>query len=122
MMVLLIILLRFVKKIKDSRIQIITTKNQGLSLSRNVGLDHATGKYLFFVDADDYIEKDTIEYLYGLLKKNHVKMATCNYLYIYNYDFSYTNKKEEIVLKDSLQMILEILLYTLVEVVLFGIN
>ena len=41
---------------KDSRIKIIQhDKNKGLSAARNTGLEHAVGKYVLFVDSDDYL-------------------------------------------------------------------
>ena len=40
---------------KDSRIKIITQANRGLSAARNVGMDAASGKYIYFLDSDDYI-------------------------------------------------------------------
>ena len=40
---------------QDKRIQLFTQKNSGVSVSRNRGIDAATGTYLNFVDADDYI-------------------------------------------------------------------
>ena len=52
----------------DDRIKIITTPNQGLGLSRNTGIENANGEYLYFVDADDFIEPDAVEYLYKLIK------------------------------------------------------
>ncbi|MFV0379763.1 MAG: CDP-glycerol glycerophosphotransferase family protein [Anaerorhabdus sp.] len=53
-----------VESYKDKRIRHITTKNQGLSLTRNRGLIESSGKYLMFVDGDDTIEKNAIETLY----------------------------------------------------------
>lgn len=44
---------------KDDRIIIIEQKNQGLSSARNMGMAYVHGKYLMFVDSDDWIEKDT---------------------------------------------------------------
>ena len=55
----LIILQEYAKK--DGRIKVITKENEGVSLSRNVGISKAEGKYLLFVDADDWIEEDTCE-------------------------------------------------------------
>ena len=52
--------LEICKKYKDERIKIITTENQGLSFSRNVGIDNAGGEYLYFVDADDFIREISI--------------------------------------------------------------
>lgn len=45
----------------DERIRVIHKKNGGLSDARNAGLEIAAGKYVIFVDADDYIEKNTCE-------------------------------------------------------------
>ena len=73
------------KKYKDKRIRIISGKNIGISLSRNIGLDNARGDYLFFVDSDDYIEKDTIKYLYDNIKKYNLDMTTCKSVDVYDY-------------------------------------
>ena len=101
--------LSIIKKYKDKRIKIITTKNQGLSLSRNTGIDNAKGEYLYFVDADDFIEPDTIEYLYNLSKKYNSSLTTCKSLTIFDYDYEIKNDIEKVVVLDSknyLKMIL----------------
>lgn len=46
---------------KDSRIKILTQKNQGAAVARNLGLSVAKGKYVIFLDSDDYFEPDLIE-------------------------------------------------------------
>lgn len=46
---------------KDSRIKVIDKPNGGLSSSRNVGLDNATGDYITFLDSDDWLESSTYE-------------------------------------------------------------
>lgn len=48
---------------KDSRINVIHKINEGLGLTRNCGLGLANGKYVYFLDSDDYIKNDEIEYL-----------------------------------------------------------
>ena len=48
----------------DNRIKIISQSNKGLGASRNIGLTKATGKYVYFIDSDDYINLDTLEKLY----------------------------------------------------------
>ncbi len=53
---------------KDSRIVVVHKENGGLSDARNTGIDIAKGKYLTFVDSDDYLALDCIECLYQNLQ------------------------------------------------------
>lgn len=46
---------------EDYRIQVYNQENRGLSASRNAGIDFANGKYLYFMDSDDYLEPETLE-------------------------------------------------------------
>lgn len=46
---------------KDTRIKVIHQKNAGVSVARNRGLDAATGEFLTFVDADDWVEPESYE-------------------------------------------------------------
>ncbi len=46
---------------RDSRIQIFSQENEGLSEARNTGLYEATGEYVYLLDSDDYIAKDMVE-------------------------------------------------------------
>lgn len=48
---------------KDSRILLIQQENAGAGAARNTGLYHATGDYVLFIDADDFLELDAIEKL-----------------------------------------------------------
>ena len=45
----------------DSRIQVISQQNAGLSTARNTGIQKSTGAYLMFVDADDWLEADAVQ-------------------------------------------------------------
>ena len=49
---------------KDHRIKIFSTKNLGQGHARNLGLNEASGRYISFIDADDWIELNTLELLY----------------------------------------------------------
>lgn len=51
----------------DRRVKVIHKKNGGLSDARNVGIEHATGEFLSFVDSDDYLSTECINTLYNLL-------------------------------------------------------
>ena len=54
---------------KDSRIKVIHQKNKGLCGARNSGQKVALGKYIMFVDGDDYIENDSLEKMYEMTKQ-----------------------------------------------------
>lgn len=54
-----------VQKIGDERIRLLTQKNRGVSQARNNGIKNATGKYIAFVDADDYIYPDIYEEVFA---------------------------------------------------------
>ena len=47
----------------DDRIEVYSQANQGQSMARNLGLEHAKGAYISFVDADDYIDTDFYSYM-----------------------------------------------------------
>ncbi len=65
------------KKI-DKRIRVYTKKNGGLSDARNYGIARAIGKYICFIDSDDWIDDDYIEFLYSNLIKNKCDISICN--------------------------------------------
>ncbi|MDR2067658.1 MAG: glycosyltransferase [Holosporaceae bacterium] len=62
---------------KDSRITVLHQENLGQGAARNVGMNAASGEYLGFVDADDWIELDYFEKLYLAAKKHRAEIACC---------------------------------------------
>lgn len=64
-------------KEKDERIIVIHKQNGGLSSARNEGIKIATGKYLTFIDSDDYITNDMIEELYLSLTNTNSDVSIC---------------------------------------------
>ncbi len=69
--------------INDSRIKVIHKLNGGLSDARNSGIDIASGKYITFIDSDDYVTKDYIEVLYNALKADMTDLAISSHKVIY---------------------------------------
>lgn len=59
----------------DKRIYVKHKSNEGVSAARNDGISVATGEYICFVDGDDYIEQDYVEYLIMLIKKFNTSIA-----------------------------------------------
>lgn len=70
-------------KMRDDRIKVINKKNGGVSSSRNIGLKHATGKYLTFIDSDDYVDKRMIEIMLKILKEKNADIVICNTRNVY---------------------------------------
>lgn len=66
--------------LEGMRYQIIHKKNAGLPQARMTGLEHATAEYIFFLDADDWIEPDTLQTLYDLIVKEQADIVCCNIL------------------------------------------
>lgn len=61
---------------KDKRIKVIHKKNGGLSDARNVGVQVSSGKYICFIDSDDWISEDFVEVLANALN-NGASIAEC---------------------------------------------
>ena len=64
---------------KDSRIKVIHKSNGGLSDARNEGLTKATGKYLLFVDSDDWISLNMVSDLVKIMDKENADMGICQF-------------------------------------------
>lgn len=60
---------------KDSRIIIINQENSGVSKARNEGIKTASGKYICFVDSDDWVEKDYCSILHQTLVENNADIS-----------------------------------------------
>lgn len=86
---------------KDSRIKVIHKENEGVSSARNLGLEIISGKYLTFVDPDDYIEKEMIEKLYEWIKKYEADISICGVIdNDENYNILRKTKGKDIILLD----------------------
>ena len=63
---------------RDLRIKVISQENGGSGSARNNGLKNAQGKYIQFLDGDDYFELEMLEKLYSLAEKHNAEIAVCS--------------------------------------------
>lgn len=64
---------------KDNHFKLISQENQGQGIARNKGIDIATGKYLLFVEPDDWIEANTLELIYKRAEKCQANVLQFDY-------------------------------------------
>lgn len=57
---------------KDSRFKVLHKENEGVSAARNVGIDHAEGDFITFVDSDDYLSSEYLQDLYNHKEYDYV--------------------------------------------------
>ena len=68
---------------RDQRIRVIHKQNGGLSSARNEGVVHAKGKFLMFIDSDDYIAPNMCEVLYKHAIDNSCDLVECGVNKVY---------------------------------------
>lgn len=71
---------------KDERIKVVTQPNSGAGAARNKGMSMATGKYLSFLDSDDFFEKDMLKLAYDKAEEDKADFV------VFNSDQYYTEK------------------------------
>ena len=67
---------------EDVRIILLEQNNQGVAAARNLGVKKSTGKYITFVDGDDYLKNDYIEKMYDLAEKESLDMVISGLTYV----------------------------------------
>lgn len=60
---------------KDERVRVIHKRNGGVSSARNIGMEAATGRYIEFVDADDWVDERLFETQLRVLREQHAQIA-----------------------------------------------
>lgn len=103
---------RVIPYLADKRINYIEQENKGLSGARNTGLKNATGKYIVFVDSDDYIEKNMLKEIVFLMNTHNLDLVRFNAdsfvdglnetLKEGNYDFSHRLEENKLYKEESL--------------------
>lgn len=80
----------------DSRIKIFHKKNEGVSATRNFGIENSTGKFITFIDSDDFINKDMLEVLYNNLKNNDADISIGKVVDTFDENYIFKENNEEI--------------------------
>ena len=81
-------------KYKFKILLIRNKKNYGVSKTRNIGIRKSTGKYLSFIDTDDYWEKNKLKIEYNFVKKYQLNFTYCNHITKNKKKFIIENCKE----------------------------
>ena len=92
---------------RDVRIKVLHCENGGLSVARNRGIKASTGKYLTFIDSDDIVAENMIEYLENLLVTYDAKLAICDAQHCYQGKKYQFEQNEEIIDFDREEAICE---------------
>lgn len=79
----------------DSRIIVINKKNGGLSSARNIGIKKAVGKYIAFVDSDDFINETMFEELYKYAEETKSDVVASKVLLFNNKTLEITKRKSK---------------------------
>lgn len=90
---------------RDSRIKVIHQENKGASIARNVGIKESTGKFLMFLDSDDWLDLNTCVVTYDTAIKNSADVVL--WPYIRAFDGKYRKKNifnESIIIFDELKV------------------
>ena len=69
---------KYVKE--DIRVSVIDLGDEGVSYCRNLGIEKANGKYIMFVDSDDWIDSNMIEAMYKKAEENKLDLVMCSYI------------------------------------------
>ena len=67
----------------DNRVSVYHKKNEGVSKTRNYGIEKAKGQYLQFIDSDDYIERNMLDNMVKQIEKNDSDLCICGFEYSY---------------------------------------
>ena len=68
----------------DNRVIVISVENSGVSAARNCGIENCSGEYIVFVDGDDYLASDFVEYMMSLINRTNAEFCLSRNCYTQN--------------------------------------
>ena len=78
----------------DKRIHVIHQKNTGAAAAKNAGLQVASGRYLSFVDSDDFLEPDAYSHMIQIIQEQKADVVQCSYREVFkNYTVEHSLEK-----------------------------
>lgn len=87
----------FSKNLKISNISVYSKVNGGLSDARNFGIPLTKGKYIYFVDSDDYIASNVLKQLINYMDANQLNIVTFDYINTVNLSLKISKNKNDIL-------------------------
>ena len=100
---------------KDQRIVAMHKENGGVSSTRRVGLEHAKGEYIGFVDGDDYVEPEMFERLLTNAVEYKAQISHCGYQMVFPDHVDYYYNTGHLVRQDKMTGLKDLILGAFVE-------
>lgn len=87
---------------RDYRFKVIHKENKGVSNARNVGIENSIGKYIVFIDSDDWIAPDYLNVLYTTMQEANCDLAYCSFKRVKEFNPSIKNTENALNSKEKI--------------------